>query len=63
MGIMLMRHFKKVSLFINFENFTNVLQSDYEPLVLPPYNNPKFPDIWSPTDGFVLNGGLKINIF
>lgn len=63
MGIMLMRHFKKATIFINFENFTNVLQSDYEPLVLPPYNNPTFPDIWSPSDGFVFNGGIKINIF
>jgi len=62
MGIMLMRHFEKVSVFINFENFTNVIQSDYEPLVLPPYSNPSFPDIWSPTDGFILNGGIKIKL-
>jgi iron complex outermembrane receptor protein len=62
MGLMLMKHFEKLSLFINFENFTNVMQSDYEPLVLPPYNNPTFPDIWSPTDGFVFNGGIKLKI-
>ena len=62
MGIMLMRHFEKVSVFINFENFTNVLQSDFEPLVLPPYSNPTFPDIWSPTDGFIFNGGIKLKL-
>jgi iron complex outermembrane receptor protein len=62
MGIMLMRHFEKVSIFINFENFTNVLQSDFEPLVLPPYSNPTFPDIWSPTDGFIFNGGIKLKL-
>lgn len=62
MGIMLMKHFKRLSVFINFENFTNVLQSDFEPLVLPPYNNPTFPDIWAPSDGFVLNGGFRLNI-
>lgn len=62
MGVMLMKHFKRLSVFINFENFTNVLQSDFEPLVLPPYNNPTFPDIWAPSDGFVFNGGLKLNI-
>lgn len=62
MGIMLMRHFEKVSVFINFENFTNVLQSDFEPLVLPPYNNPTFPDIWAPTDGFIFNGGIKLRL-
>ena len=62
MGIMLMRHFERVSVFINFENFTNVLQSDFEPLVLPPYRNPTFPDIWSPTDGFIFNGGIKFKL-
>ena len=62
MGFMVMRYFKKLSLFINFENFTNVIQSDYEPLVLPPTNNPTFPDIWAPTDGFVFNGGFMIEI-
>jgi iron complex outermembrane receptor protein len=62
MGIMLMKHFKRLSVFINFENFTNVMQSDFEPLVLPPFNNPTFPDIWAPSDGFVFNGGFKLNI-
>lgn len=62
MGIMLMRHFERLSVFVNFENFTNVIQSDYESLVLPPTNNPTFPDIWSPTDGFVFNGGIKFKI-
>ena len=62
MGFMVMRYFERFSLFINFENFTNVIQSDYEPLVLPPINNPTFPDIWAPTDGFVFNGGIKFRI-
>jgi len=62
MGIMLMRHFEKLSVFVNFENFTNVLQSDYEPLVLPPFSNPSFPDIWAPTDGFIFNTGIKLRL-
>ncbi len=62
MGVMIMRRFKKLSVFINFENFTNVIQTDYEPLVLPPYNNPSFPDIWAPADGFVFNSGVKFKI-
>jgi len=62
MGIMLMRHWERLSLFVNFENFTNVMQSDFEPLVLPPTNNPTFPDIWAPTDGFVFNGGIKLRL-
>ena len=63
MGFMVMRYFKKLSLFINFENFTNTIQSDFEPLVLPPVSNPTFPDIWAPTDGFIFNGGFKLDIF
>lgn len=62
MGFMVMRNFERLSVFINFENFTNVIQTKYEPLVLPPVNNPTFPDIWAPADGFVFNGGIKINI-
>lgn len=63
MGVMIMRHFERFSLFANFENFTNVLQSNFEPLVTPPTNNPSFPDIWAPTDGFVFNGGIKFRLF
>ena len=63
MGIMVMRHWERLSLFVNFENFTNVMQSDFEPLVLSPTNNPTFPDIWAPTDGFVFNGGIKLRFF
>ncbi len=62
MGFMVMRHFERLSVFINFENFTNTMQTNFEPLVLPPYNNPVFPDIWAPTDGFVVNGGFKFNL-
>ncbi len=63
MGVMFMRHFERFSAFINFENFTNVLQSNYTPLVLPPNNHPTFPDIWAPTDGFVFNAGIKLSLF
>jgi len=62
MGFMLMKYFKRISVFINFENFTNTIQSNYEPLVLPPYDCPTFPAIWAPTDGFIFNGGFKFDI-
>jgi len=58
-----MRMFERFSVFINFENFTNTNQSQFEPLVLPPNNNPTFPDIWAPTDGFVFNAGVKLKLF
>jgi iron complex outermembrane receptor protein len=38
------------------------MQSDFEPSVLPPTNNPTFPDIWAPADGFVFNGGIKLRL-
>lgn len=63
MGFMLMRMFEKFSVFINFENFTDTRQTNFEPLVLPPTNNPSFADIWAPTDGFVFNAGIKLSIF
>jgi outer membrane receptor for ferrienterochelin and colicins len=62
MGVMVMRMFKRLSVFINFENFTNVLQSNYEPLVIPPIDNPTFPDIWAPVDGFVFNAGIMFKV-
>lgn len=62
MGVMVMRYFERFSLFANFENFTNVMQSDFEPLVLPPVNTPGFNSIWAPTDGFVFNAGIKFKI-
>jgi len=62
MGFMAMRHFEKFSVFVNFENFGDTKQTNFEPLVLPPYNNPVFTDIWAPTDGFVMNGGIRIRL-
>jgi iron complex outermembrane receptor protein len=63
MGIMVMKQLGKFSVFINFENFTNVLQTDFEPLVIPPYTDPIFPEIWAPTDGFIINGGFKFSVW
>lgn len=63
MGFMVMKHFEHITLFANFENFTNTMQTNFEPLVNAPISNPTFNDIWAPTPGFVFNGGVKINIF
>ncbi len=63
MGFMVMKHFEHVTIYANFENFTNTIQSDYEPLVNEPTSNPTFNDIWAPTAGFVFNGGVRINLF
>src|SRR5882757_1006322 len=59
-GAMAQKTVNKISFFINFENFTDQRQSKYKPVVNPPYNNPSFDDIWNHTEGFVINGGIKI---
>ncbi|MEM6799769.1 MAG: TonB-dependent receptor [Bacteroidota bacterium] len=62
-GLMGLRQFKHFSLFLNFENFIDTRQSRYQDIVVPPVNNPTFAEIWAPTDGFVVNGGLIWNLF
>jgi iron complex outermembrane receptor protein/outer membrane receptor for ferrienterochelin and colicins len=47
------------SFFINFENFTDTRQSRYKRVVNAPYNNPTFDQIWTHTEGFIFNGGIK----
>ena len=63
MGLLAMRNFKFGSVFINFENFTDRRQSRFSPLVLPPNNNPEFPEIYAPTDGFIFSVGILIKPF
>jgi outer membrane receptor for ferrienterochelin and colicins len=53
---------KHFSFFINFENFTDTRQSNYKRVVNGPNNNPTFDDIWTSTEGFTINGGLKLKL-
>jgi outer membrane receptor for ferrienterochelin and colicins len=46
-------------LFLNFENFLDTQQTNYAPVVLGPRATPTFAEVWAPTDGFVVNGGVK----
>ncbi|BAO76442.1 TonB-dependent receptor [Winogradskyella sp. PG-2] len=63
MGLLAMRNFKFGSVFVNFENFTDRRQSRFSPLVLPPHENPEFPEIYAPTDGFIFSVGIIIKPF
>lgn len=63
MGLLAMRNFKFGSVFVNFENFTDRRQSRFSPLVLPPHENPEFPEIYAPTDGFIFSVGVIIKPF
>ncbi|MEO7444903.1 MAG: hypothetical protein ABIT96_06005 [Ferruginibacter sp.] len=61
-GFMAQKTIKKISLFINFENFTYQRQSNFKRVVNPPASSPSFDEIWNHTEGFVFNGGVKIKI-
>jgi len=47
------------SLFLNFENFLDTRQTDFDTIFTGNINNPQFRDIYAPVDGFVINGGFK----
>lgn len=52
----------KVSLFANAENLLGIRQTRYDPL-LRPQRSPSGQwtvDVWAPTEGFILNGGLRL---
>ncbi|WP_334182248.1 TonB-dependent receptor plug domain-containing protein [Novosphingobium sp.] len=51
----------RVSLFANAENILNVRQTRYDPLLLPTRapTGAWTVDAWAPTDGFVLNAGVR----
>ena len=53
---------EKLKAFVNAENILGVRQTKYNPLVLPAQlpDGRWTTDAWAPTDGFVLNGGLRI---
>ncbi|RYF86180.1 MAG: TonB-dependent receptor, partial [Chitinophagaceae bacterium] len=62
LGFMAEKIFNKFSLFINFENFTDVRQSRYKNVVSGSHANPSFDEIWTHTEGFVFNGGIKLKL-
>ena len=61
-GFMAEKIFKGFSLFVNLENFTDTRQSKYKSVVNGSHLNPTFDEIWTPTEGFVANGGIKFKL-
>lgn len=59
-GIFGEKTFGKISLFINAENITDVRQGKFSPVVLPPFSDPDFAEIYAPLEGRVFNGGIKV---
>lgn len=61
-GFMLEKLWERFSLFINFENFLDTRQTRFDTIYTGSISNPVFRDIYAPVDGFVVNGGLKVNL-
>lgn len=61
MGVMAEKTIRKrYSIYLNFENFTDVRQSRYKRVVNGSNINPRFDEIWTHTEGFTFNGGIKL---
>ncbi len=61
-GLMIEKIWERLSLYINFENFFDTRQTRFDTIYTGTITNPAFRDIYAPVDGFVANGGIKINL-
>ncbi len=52
--------FGNISLFVNAENITDVKQGRFGPVVLPPFTDPAFAEVYTHLEGRVFNGGIKV---
>lgn len=59
-GLMAEKIFKRFSLYINFENISDTRQSRYKNVVNGSHLAPSFDEIWTHTEGFTFNGGIKL---
>ncbi|MBO9681142.1 MAG: hypothetical protein J7502_00485 [Flavisolibacter sp.] len=62
LGFMVEKNFRHFFLFMNFENFTDKRQGNYKNVVNGSHLNPVFDEIWTHTEGFVINSGIKIKL-
>lgn len=61
-GFMVEKLWEQFSLFINFENFLDARQTRFDTIYTGSITSPVFRDIYAPVDGFVINGGVKLNL-
>ncbi|HEY4288513.1 MAG TPA: TonB-dependent receptor [Puia sp.] len=61
-GFMAEKIWERLSLFINFENFTDTRQTRFDSIYTGTITHPVFKDIYAPLDGFVVNGGFRIKL-
>ena len=61
-GLMIEKRFNKFSFFLNFENIFDTRQSKYGAMFTGSSENPNFVEIYAPTDGRIINVGVKITL-
>lgn len=62
MGLMAMRKFNKIGIYLNFENFTDTRQHSLEQFNINDQLKPNLPNLWAPVDGFIINGGVILDL-
>ena len=61
-GFMAEKIWERISVYINFENFTNTRQTRFDTIYTGTIDAPVFRDIYAPVEGFVVNGGIKLRL-
>ena len=61
-GLMILRKFRNISVYLNFENFSDTRQSRFETINLRNAMNPEALDVWAPLEGYVMNGGFILEL-
>lgn len=61
-GLMMQRIWEKLSVYANFENFTDRRQTRFDTIYTGLMTKPEFRDIYAPLDGFVLNAGIILKL-
>jgi outer membrane receptor for ferrienterochelin and colicins len=61
-GFMVEKILEKVSVYVNFENFTDTRQTKFGAIYTGTLASPTFKDVYAPLEGFVVNGGIKIRL-
>jgi iron complex outermembrane receptor protein len=61
-GFLAEKVIRKITLVLNFEDITDTRQTRFGPVVIPPYTNPSFEELYAPMEGFMLNFAIKFRI-
>lgn len=61
-GISAEKKWEHFSLFVNAENYLDTRQTRFGSIYTGTATNPQFNEIYAPLDGFIFNGGIKINL-